>query len=529
MQYRIFKRDNTVEVKGLVRSIPDSLKKAEFLLPFSQKEDSVVFLLHGEQTLASFLQYCTEIRFLTCVYAICRCLETVTERSDSLLQFVLDSQYIFFDENESVRGILAPQNSAEQTDYKGFFWNLFFTASFQTKDVPVVREMLGFIRVARAVTPRDLILFIEMSSIGKDILASYNAHAPVSAEPEEQESVKQNEPDPNELQTGNDFSDFLKSFEQPYLYEEEPEDTPQPAQAEYTPADTPEPAYADPLRQDDLLSTGFDAPVSDPLAQAMSEPQDAVLDEPLVEEPAAPQDSVQDEPIIEEPAAPQDVVLDEPLVEKPAAPQDTAPDEPIMDEPFDPQDVVLDEPLVEEPVVPQNVIPNVPPAPPVPEPPRPQPVAPQPPRVQENKPAPANERVVRVNRITPPAQTAPAPQQAVRSVPVQPVMSNPPVLQMQYFLVTTDGRSIPLQKERIHIGRNAQNVDLPVQDMYVSRVHAVITRNASGIYYTDLNPRNPSFINGISISPNTPHALKDEDKIQLGKTVFYLRCVRAER
>ncbi len=513
MQYRIFKRDNTVEVKGLVRNIPDHLKKAGFLLPFSQKEDSVTFLLHGEQTLTAFLQYSTEIRFLTSLYSICKCMEAVTECSDALLQFVLDSQYIFFDENESIRGILAPQDSAEQVDYKGFFWNLFFMASFQSKDVPVVREMLSFIRAARAITPRDLILFIEMSSLGKDIIESYNSHIPASGEPSRQESGKKDEPNPNELQTGNDFSDFLKSFEQPYLYEEEAEDATQYAPINYTPTSTSVSAFSDQSEQDDLLSAASDAPIESPAVHSASVLQNDALDEPLVETPVSPRGDVLDEQFIREPSGMQDDILDEPFIEKPAVPV-------VSNEPF------------------------------VPESHRPQAVEPETPHRQAVASTPANEHPNHINNIMPSLQNNVASQQAVRPVFVQPVAQSSPAeagypvyvpsgtrgadsvssgQQMHYFLVTTDGRSIPLLKERIHIGRSVQNVDLPVQDMFVSRVHSVITRNASGIYYTDLNPRNSSFINGISISPNTPHALKDEDKIQIGKTVFYLRCVRAVR
>jgi DNA-binding response OmpR family regulator/pSer/pThr/pTyr-binding forkhead associated (FHA) protein len=53
-------------------------------------------------------------------------------------------------------------------------------------------------------------------------------------------------------------------------------------------------------------------------------------------------------------------------------------------------------------------------------------------------------------------------------------------------------------------------------DKGVSRMHLTVTRTGKGFLIEDLGSANGSFVNGFSLTPHTPHELKNGDELRLG-------------
>jgi pSer/pThr/pTyr-binding forkhead associated (FHA) protein len=74
-------------------------------------------------------------------------------------------------------------------------------------------------------------------------------------------------------------------------------------------------------------------------------------------------------------------------------------------------------------------------------------------------------------------------------------------------------REIPLDKDRITIGRKAQN-DIPIENLAVSGEHACIVTILNDSFLEDLGSTNGTVVNG---SPIKKHFLQNNDVIELGK------------
>ena len=74
-------------------------------------------------------------------------------------------------------------------------------------------------------------------------------------------------------------------------------------------------------------------------------------------------------------------------------------------------------------------------------------------------------------------------------------------------------KEIPLDKERITIGRKAQN-DIQIDNLAISGVHAVVVTILNDAFLEDLDSTNGTFVNGQQIKK---HFLQNNDVIELGK------------
>ncbi len=84
------------------------------------------------------------------------------------------------------------------------------------------------------------------------------------------------------------------------------------------------------------------------------------------------------------------------------------------------------------------------------------------------------------------------------------------------LIIRTGGRagdSFTLEGERFTIGRDTDS-DVFLDDVTVSRNHAVIVRRGDGLYIDDLGSLNGSYVNRRRIES---HELVDGDELQIGK------------
>ena len=86
------------------------------------------------------------------------------------------------------------------------------------------------------------------------------------------------------------------------------------------------------------------------------------------------------------------------------------------------------------------------------------------------------------------------------------------------------GVALPLSDRDVSIGRDDTN-RIALADSAVSARHCVITCTADQIAIRDLDPTNPSFVNGL---PAGERALNDGDQIQIGGSLFVLTLTRGD-
>jgi transcriptional regulator with GAF, ATPase, and Fis domain len=86
------------------------------------------------------------------------------------------------------------------------------------------------------------------------------------------------------------------------------------------------------------------------------------------------------------------------------------------------------------------------------------------------------------------------------------------------------GVALPLAERDVSIGRDESN-RIALADSSVSPRHCVLTCTADQISIRDLDPTNPSFVNGL---PAGDRELNDGDQIQIGGSLFVLRLSTAD-
>lgn len=90
-------------------------------------------------------------------------------------------------------------------------------------------------------------------------------------------------------------------------------------------------------------------------------------------------------------------------------------------------------------------------------------------------------------------------------------------------LCTPEGKLVvQLNQSTITIGKKREDVDLVLEDVSVSRMHARIIKEGNEVYLEDLNSTNGSYKNGLRLQPYEKRKLEEGDEIKFGKkTLIY--------
>lgn len=113
-----------------------------------------------------------------------------------------------------------------------------------------------------------------------------------------------------------------------------------------------------------------------------------------------------------------------------------------------------------------------------------------------------------------------------------PTASAPPPIARMRLSLSDGSRDFPVDKDTIELGRKSPvdgiypDVDLTDvdTDSFISRRHGRVLRADSGVLYEDLGSSNGSFLNDSRLQAGVQTALKDGDRLRLGKTEMVFRA-----
>ena len=98
--------------------------------------------------------------------------------------------------------------------------------------------------------------------------------------------------------------------------------------------------------------------------------------------------------------------------------------------------------------------------------------------------------------------------------------------QIQYYLEplsSIEKNEIPIHIFPFIIGKLVKGVNLTIDDISISRYHAKLTQAVDGIYLTDLNSTNGTYINGTILLENKPYELSINDEISFSQFKYHLK------
>jgi NADPH-dependent 2,4-dienoyl-CoA reductase/sulfur reductase-like enzyme/pSer/pThr/pTyr-binding forkhead associated (FHA) protein len=105
-------------------------------------------------------------------------------------------------------------------------------------------------------------------------------------------------------------------------------------------------------------------------------------------------------------------------------------------------------------------------------------------------------------------------------LPIAPLEPPPPSTGGAAFLEDQVGRRLAIELQSMTIGRDP-SCQLVLGDPYVSGRHAEVTRADTGLYVRDLGSRGGTWVNERPVT--VPHALRDGDRITIGRTTLAFR------
>ncbi len=93
-----------------------------------------------------------------------------------------------------------------------------------------------------------------------------------------------------------------------------------------------------------------------------------------------------------------------------------------------------------------------------------------------------------------------------------------------HCLYTIEGKLMAqLKHGTLTIGKKKEEVDLVLEDLSISRMHARIIKDQDAVYIEDLNSTNGTYKNGLRMQPYEKRKLEEGDEIKLGKSILIYR------
>ena len=104
------------------------------------------------------------------------------------------------------------------------------------------------------------------------------------------------------------------------------------------------------------------------------------------------------------------------------------------------------------------------------------------------------------------------------------IEEHPDPATMIHYIYSPQGKLLAsLESASLSIGKKKGEVDLVLEDLSVSRMHARIVKEGAEIYLEDLNSTNGTFKNGLRLEPYERRKLETEDEIRCGNVTLIFK------
>lgn len=173
MSYYFDKSVSKVCVKTDVAFYSENVKVKEILMPESLDADRITFSSAGMISLAEYISYATEKEILYFIYYLLKASSEWNEKTINELNLIIDSDAIFYNKKRNMF-CFATEKNAEDVNLIEFMKKTIFDAVYKEKELQTLVELISFIRASIHTTPRDVLLFIEMSKYGRTFMADWS-------------------------------------------------------------------------------------------------------------------------------------------------------------------------------------------------------------------------------------------------------------------------------------------------------------------------------------------------------------------
>lgn len=174
MDYFYDRNESVLQVKMNAESYSAKKKLNEILMPEVGVGDGVVFSTAGLISLSELISFITEKDMLYFVFFLLKANAEWSEKADLSLELIMDPDAIFYSQKKN-RFYFAVRNAGgNDIGAIEFIMNLMFEAVYKEKELQTAVELIDFIKASIHTTPRDIVLFLEMSKYGRSFTSDWS-------------------------------------------------------------------------------------------------------------------------------------------------------------------------------------------------------------------------------------------------------------------------------------------------------------------------------------------------------------------
>ncbi len=174
MNYFYDRNESVLQVKLNAENYSAKKKLNEILMPEADVREGVGFSTAGLISLSELISFITEKDMLYFVFFLLKANAEWSERADTSLELIMHPDAIFYSQKKN-RFYFAVCNAGNNDiGIIDFIMNLLFDAVYKEKELQTAVELIDFIKASIHTSPRDVVLFLEMSKYGRSFSSDWS-------------------------------------------------------------------------------------------------------------------------------------------------------------------------------------------------------------------------------------------------------------------------------------------------------------------------------------------------------------------
>lgn len=213
MDYFYDRNESVLQVKMNAESYSAKKKMSEILMPEADVGEGVGFSAAGLISLSELISFITEKDMLYFIFFLLKANAEWLEKADASLELIMDPDAIFYSQKKN-RFYFAVRNAgSNDIGTIDFIMSLLFEAVYKEKELQTAVELIDFIKASIHTSPRDIVLFLEMSKYGRSFTSDWSKlkrnFEDTAGHTDSLSEVNKNNKMFNKVNNSMDFSDFL--------------------------------------------------------------------------------------------------------------------------------------------------------------------------------------------------------------------------------------------------------------------------------------------------------------------------------